>query len=97
VALTTHPHSIAKVKERVELYLYSPLWAFVACSRVIFTFTFTAVSCAFGITHSLTHNNNNNNTNELREYLTHASLLTQHLQANTVSFTNRHMHNAHSM
>jgi hypothetical protein len=25
---------IAMVKERVELYLYSPHWAFVACSRV---------------------------------------------------------------
>jgi hypothetical protein len=30
-----------KVKKRVELYLYSPLWAFVVCSRVNFTFTFT--------------------------------------------------------
>jgi hypothetical protein len=28
------PPSSAKVKERIELYLYSPLWAFVACSRV---------------------------------------------------------------
>jgi len=37
VALTTHPSSSAEVKERVELYLYSPFWAFVACSRVIFT------------------------------------------------------------
>jgi hypothetical protein len=26
--------SSAKVKERVELYLYSPFWAFTACSRV---------------------------------------------------------------
>jgi hypothetical protein len=33
------PTSIAEVKERVELYLYSPLWAFVACSRANFTFT----------------------------------------------------------
>ena len=32
--------SIAEVKERVELYLYSPLWAFVACSRVNFTITY---------------------------------------------------------
>jgi len=32
------PLSSAKVKERVELYLYSPLWAFVACSGVNFTF-----------------------------------------------------------
>jgi hypothetical protein len=28
------PPSCAEFKERVELYLYSPLWAFVACSRV---------------------------------------------------------------
>jgi hypothetical protein len=36
---TDHPPpSSAKVKERLELYLYFPLWAFVACSRVIFTF-----------------------------------------------------------
>jgi hypothetical protein len=33
------PPSSAEVKERVELYLYSPLWAFMACSRVNFTFT----------------------------------------------------------
>jgi hypothetical protein len=32
------PSSSARVKERVELYLYSPLWAFVACSRENFTF-----------------------------------------------------------
>ena len=32
------PTSSAEVKERVELYRYSPLWAFVACSRVTFTF-----------------------------------------------------------
>jgi hypothetical protein len=33
------PPSSAKVKERVELYLYSPSgWAFMACSRVNFTF-----------------------------------------------------------
>jgi hypothetical protein len=36
-----HPQSSsAEVKERVELYLYSPLWAFVVCSTVNFTFTF---------------------------------------------------------
>jgi hypothetical protein len=35
------PPSSAKVKERVELYLYSLSWAFVACFRVNFTFTFT--------------------------------------------------------
>jgi hypothetical protein len=34
------PPSGFEVKERVELYLY-PLRAFVACSRVIFTVTFT--------------------------------------------------------
>jgi hypothetical protein len=33
--------SSAEGKERVELYLYSPFWAFVACSRVTFTLTFT--------------------------------------------------------
>jgi hypothetical protein len=31
----------AEVKESVELYLYSPFLAFVACSRANFTFTFT--------------------------------------------------------
>jgi len=36
---TDHPPlSSVKVKERVELYLYFPLWAFVACSSVKFTF-----------------------------------------------------------
>jgi len=34
------PPSSAEVKERVELYLYLPLGAFMACSMVIFTFTF---------------------------------------------------------
>ena len=35
-----HPlPSISKVKARVELYLYS-LWAFTACSRANFTFTY---------------------------------------------------------
>jgi hypothetical protein len=34
-----HPRqSGAEVKERVQLYLYSPLWAFLAYSRVTFTF-----------------------------------------------------------
>ena len=36
------PPSSTEVKERVELHLYSPLWAFVACSRVNFIFTFAA-------------------------------------------------------
>ena len=42
--------SSAEVKERVELYLYSPFWAFVACSRVNCTFPFTlyaTVSCYY--------------------------------------------------
>ena len=35
-----HPSpSSTDVKERVELYLF-PLWAFVACSKVTFTFIF---------------------------------------------------------
>ena len=33
------PLSSAEVKERVELYLDSRLWTFVACSRANFTFT----------------------------------------------------------
>ena len=32
------PSSI-EVKERVELYVYSSFWVFVACSRVNFAFT----------------------------------------------------------
>jgi len=35
------PPSSAKVKGRVELYIYSLSRTFVACSRVSFTFTFT--------------------------------------------------------
>jgi hypothetical protein len=31
------PSSKAEVKERVQLYLYSPLWVFIACYRVDFT------------------------------------------------------------
>ena len=34
------PSSSAEVKEKIELYLYSPLWAFVSCYRVTFTFNF---------------------------------------------------------
>ena len=37
-----HPPPNTEVKERVEIYLY---WAFVACSMVNFTFTFTTRSC----------------------------------------------------
>jgi len=34
-----HPlPSRAEFKERLELHLYSPLWVFVACSRVNFNF-----------------------------------------------------------
>ena len=37
------PPSSAEVKERVQLYIYSPFWPFVSCYRAIFTFisTFT--------------------------------------------------------
>jgi hypothetical protein len=35
--------SSVKVKERVELYLYSPLWAFIACTKVNFTFTYVVL------------------------------------------------------
>jgi hypothetical protein len=35
------PPSSAEVKERVELHLYSLLWAFIACFRVSFILTFT--------------------------------------------------------
>ena len=35
------PPGSGEVKERVELYLCFPLWAFVVCSRVNFTFTLT--------------------------------------------------------
>ena len=31
------PPSSAEVKETVELYLYSPVWALVACSTMNFT------------------------------------------------------------
>jgi len=37
------PSSSAEVKERVELYLYSPVCAFMASSRVSFTSTFYRV------------------------------------------------------
>ena len=37
-----HPSpSSAKVKERIMPYLTLPLWDFMVCSRMIFTFTFT--------------------------------------------------------
>jgi hypothetical protein len=39
MALTTHPHLVLRLKNRAIPLLL--LWAFVACSRVNFTFTFT--------------------------------------------------------
>jgi hypothetical protein len=42
------PPPSAEVKERVEPYLYSNRWAFMACSRVNFTFTFNFIHfCCF--------------------------------------------------
>jgi len=41
------PISSAEVKERVELYLYSPYGPFMACYRVNFTFTFTIFRAVF--------------------------------------------------
>ena len=38
---------MAVVKERVELYLFSPLWAFMACYMVYFTFTFDMYMYSF--------------------------------------------------
>jgi len=43
------PSSSAEVIEIVELYLYSPFWAFVACYRVIFTFTFRVIKACCGL------------------------------------------------
>jgi hypothetical protein len=34
------PQSSAEVKERVDLYIFFPLWAFLACSRANFTFMY---------------------------------------------------------
>jgi len=36
------PTSSAEIKERVQLYIYTPLWAFVGCPRANFTFSFKA-------------------------------------------------------
>ena len=33
------PPSRTELKERVEVYICSPFWAFMACARVTFTFT----------------------------------------------------------
>jgi len=44
--LTTHPASSAEVKERAKLYLYPPLWAFMAFPRSNFTLhLFSIVHC----------------------------------------------------
>jgi len=43
------PQSSAEVKERVELYLYSPLWAFVACSKVNFTLLLLTLKNSFDL------------------------------------------------
>jgi hypothetical protein len=45
------PPSSAEVHERVQLYLYSPFWVFVACCRVTFTFTFFILLIALAICH----------------------------------------------
>ena len=39
------PPCSAEVKERVQLYVYSPFWNFVACYKVNFIFTFTFYVC----------------------------------------------------
>jgi hypothetical protein len=44
------PHHSAEVEVRVELYICSPLWAFVACYRVTFTFTFYVCIRLHGVT-----------------------------------------------
>ena len=43
VALTAHPHLAPRLKKKSRAVLLLPLWTFVACSRVNFTFTFTQV------------------------------------------------------
>ena len=39
------PPFSAEVKEKLDLYLYSPLWALVTCYRVNFTFLQVAFFC----------------------------------------------------
>jgi hypothetical protein len=41
--------SSAEVKARVELYFYSPLWDFMACSGTIFTFIFLLWSSDYNV------------------------------------------------
>jgi hypothetical protein len=43
------PPSSAEVKERVELYLCSPLWAFVACSGVNFRAHVWTLQLTYGL------------------------------------------------
>jgi len=49
MALTIHPHLAPRLKKE-QNYTASPIWAFMACSRVIFTFTFTQ----YNVQHSKT-------------------------------------------
>ena len=56
------PPSSADVKERVELYLYPPLWAYVACSAINFSFlphVRTRVRNDLQLTHSCCLKNRN--------------------------------------
>ena len=55
MALTTTPSSV-EVEGRVELYICSPSWAFVACSREIFTFTTTTSTAITTTTATTTAN-----------------------------------------
>ena len=56
------PPSSAEVKERVELYLYSHLWAFVVCSRVNFTYSlptcFDRIAVIIRVIHKITRSPN---------------------------------------
>ena len=49
------PLSSAEAEGRVELYISSPPWAFVACSRLKFTFTFT-FTLSYLFSHGLENN-----------------------------------------
>jgi hypothetical protein len=66
------PSSSAKVKERVQLYTSTSLWAFMACSRVTFTYYVDKVQ-----TPGTANNNTNNNQRTLRTNH-HISYLTEH-------------------
>ena len=43
VALSVHPPASTEVKERVDLYVFTVLWPFLACCRVNFPVTYTLV------------------------------------------------------